>query len=92
MLVGELNGKPIAALSAIKYPDGYSHFGSFIVKEKYRKRGYGATLAEFGIANCAPIKNMSAYAVQEMAKAYETTYCLLPRWTVVKHDIDITKA
>ena len=92
ILIGELNGKAIATLSAIKYPDGYSHFGSFIVKEKYRNHGYGAKLAETGIANCAPIKNMSAYAVQEMAKAYEKTYGLLPRWSVVKHDINISKA
>ena len=92
MYVGELNGKPITTLSAIKYTDGYSHFGSFVVKEKYRNLGYGVKLTEACLANSAPIKNMSAYATAEMARKYEKIYAMISRWVVGKYDLNISKA
>lgn len=51
--VGELNGQPIAALSAVRYGAGFAFLGLYIVKPEYRGQGYGqllwqAVLAKLG--------------------------------------------
>ncbi len=39
--VGELNGKPIAFISAVNYNQAYGFVGLYIVKKEYRGQGYG---------------------------------------------------
>ncbi len=39
--VGELDGVPIATISAVKYGDQYGFVGFYIVKPGYRGKGYG---------------------------------------------------
>ena len=92
MLVGELNAKPIATQSAIKYQDGYCHFGSTVIQENYRKFGYGRKLIESCIASSAPSTNVSMYTAPDLAKKMEEVFAVIPRWPVGIYDIDIPKA
>jgi hypothetical protein len=92
MYVGELNNKPIATYSSIKYADGYRQLGSYTVKREYQKLGYGVNLAEACLANSAPIKNTSGYATPEMARKFEKWDAMISRWPVGIYDLDILKA
>jgi len=47
-LVGELDGKPIACVSAVRYDDHFGFFGCYIVDEAFRGKGYGMALHEAG--------------------------------------------
>lgn len=47
--VGELDGKPIAYISAVKYGDSYGFMGLYIVREGYRGKGYGLRLWEHAV-------------------------------------------
>ncbi|WP_226952486.1 GNAT family N-acetyltransferase [Mesopusillimonas faecipullorum] len=40
-LVGDLNGKPVACISAVRYGSSYAFLGLYIVKPSHRGRGYG---------------------------------------------------
>ena len=40
-LVGELDGEPIASISAVRYSADFGFLGLYIVKPEYRKQGYG---------------------------------------------------
>ncbi|HMR19293.1 MAG TPA: GNAT family N-acetyltransferase [Sphingobacterium sp.] len=42
--VGELNGQPIAHISAVNYNDEYGFIGLYIVSKDYRGKGYGLAL------------------------------------------------
>ena len=43
-LVGELDGKPIGCISAVRYGDTFGFMGFYIVKPEYRGQGYGIQL------------------------------------------------
>ena len=43
-LLGELYQEPIATISAVKYGKKFGFIGFYIVKDEYRKRGYGITI------------------------------------------------
>lgn len=45
-LVGELDGQPIATVSAVRYDDSFGFIGCYIVAEAYRGRGYGMAIHE----------------------------------------------
>ena len=47
-LVGELDGKAIACVSAVRYDDHFGFFGCYIVDEAFRGKGYGMALHEAG--------------------------------------------
>lgn len=47
-LVGELDGKPIGCVSAVRYDDNFGFFGCYIVDQAYRGQGYGLALHEAG--------------------------------------------
>jgi GNAT superfamily N-acetyltransferase len=92
MYVGELNGRPIATLSAIKYADGHCHYGSFCVEREYRNLGYGMKLVEACIDNSAPIKNMLTYATPDIARKHEETFAMVSHWPVGIYDVNILTA
>lgn len=46
--IGELDGKPVAVISAVIYNDEFSFWGFYIVDPEYRSKGYG--LAVFKVA------------------------------------------
>jgi hypothetical protein len=90
--IGKLNGKPIATLSAIKYSDGYRHFGAQTIHEKYRRLGYGFEIMKDCMDYTAPNKNVSGYATRERARQLEKEFGMIPRWPVGIYDLDIPKS
>lgn len=49
--VGELDGQPIASLSAVRYDDSFGFMGCYLVREEFRGRGYGLAIQEAGRAH-----------------------------------------
>ncbi len=49
-LIGELNGQPIATISAVKYSQSFGFLGLYIVQSSHRGRGYGRELWNAGLA------------------------------------------
>ncbi len=47
-LLGELDGKPIACVSAVRYSDSFGFFGAYLVDANFRGRGYGLAIHEAG--------------------------------------------
>lgn len=45
-LIGELDGKPIATVSGVRYDDSFGFIGCYIVAEAFRGRGYGMAIHE----------------------------------------------
>ncbi len=43
-LIGELNGKPIATISSVRYGSTFGFIGFYIVKPEYRGKGYGIAI------------------------------------------------
>jgi GNAT superfamily N-acetyltransferase len=48
-LLGLLDDKPIASLSAVKYGDSYGFLGLYFVRHEYRGRGFGLQIWEEGM-------------------------------------------
>lgn len=46
--IGELDNKPIATISAVKYGDTFGFIGFYIVKPEYRGKGYGLKIWNAG--------------------------------------------
>lgn len=47
--VGEIDGEPIATISAVKYGETFGFIGCYIVKPAYRGQGYGQQIWNAGI-------------------------------------------
>ncbi|NOQ64765.1 MAG: GNAT family N-acetyltransferase [Methyloprofundus sp.] len=47
--IGEINGKPVAVLSAVKYGETFGFMGFYIVKPEYRGKGYGIQIWNVGL-------------------------------------------
>jgi ribosomal-protein-alanine N-acetyltransferase len=90
--VGELNGKPIATHSTIKYPDGYRHLGSYIVEKGNRHLGFGVILTKACIDNSAPYTNLSLYTTPGIARKVEKPLGMNFRWRVGIYYLDIPKS
>lgn len=45
-LVGELDGRPIATVSGVRYDDTFGFIGCYLVSEAFRGRGYGMAIHE----------------------------------------------
>ena len=43
-LLGELDGKPVGCISAIRYEEEFGFLGLYIVQPEYRGKGYGLKL------------------------------------------------
>jgi hypothetical protein len=52
-LVGLLEGKPIATLSAVKYGNDFGFIGFYIVMPEYRHQGYGIPIWNAGLKSLA---------------------------------------
>lgn len=53
LLIGFVDGEPVASISAVRYGDGYGFLGFYIVVPEHRGKGYGlaiwkAAMAQFG--------------------------------------------
>lgn len=52
-LVGLLDGRPVASLSVVRYPDDFGFLGFYIVQPETRGRGYGWRLWQEGLRHLA---------------------------------------
>jgi GNAT superfamily N-acetyltransferase len=49
--VAELDGEPIATVSAVNYDDTFAFCGLYIVKQEYRSKGYGMLITDACLAH-----------------------------------------
>jgi GNAT superfamily N-acetyltransferase len=92
LLVGELNGKPIAIAATFKYEEQYRHFGCFVVDEAYRGQGYGMEMTAESRRRSEPIGVVTGYSVPEMLENYEKVQMVVQHWPVERHIVDIPNA
>ena len=52
-LVGELDGEPIATISAVRYGKAFGFIGLYIVKPEFRGKGYGMAIWNAGLDRLA---------------------------------------
>ncbi len=79
--VGELDGQPIACVSAVRYDDTFAFFGCYIVDEIHRGCGYGLAIHEFARKHAegcvhggdGVLENISKYEKIGRVAAYKTT-------------------
>jgi len=50
-LIGLLEGEPIASISVVRYSDDYGFLGLYLVRPRYRGRGYGLRLWNAGLSH-----------------------------------------
>jgi len=48
-LIGEIDGKPIGSVSAVRYRERFGFLGFYIVKPEWRGQGYGIQLWRAGL-------------------------------------------
>ncbi len=68
--VGELDGVPIATLSAVRYGDHFGFVGFYIVKPGYRGKGYGIQIWNAGM-NYLAGRNIGLDGVLEQQENYK---------------------
>lgn len=56
--IGEIDGKPVASLSAIAYGDDFGFLGLYIVRPEWRGQGHGIALWRHGMAYLGPRRNV----------------------------------
>lgn len=68
-LVGELDGEPVATISAIRYGSGFGFLGFYIVSPAFRGKGYGLRIWEAALARLAG-RNIGLDGVVEQQDNY----------------------
>ncbi len=68
--IGELDGEPVSTLSAVKYGKLFGFIGFYIVKPKYRGKGYGIQIWNAGIKYLAD-RNIGLDGVLEQQGNYK---------------------
>lgn len=68
--VGELNGKPVSVISAVKYGDDFAFIGLYIVKSGFRNRSFGLRTWKHAVSTLRN-RNIGLDAVVEQQKTYE---------------------
>jgi hypothetical protein len=99
LLVGELNGKPIAIVAAFKYEEQYCHVSCYVVDKAYRGQGYGLKItaeakrrSEPKVSEPNDVVVTSFYAVPKMLENYKKMFKAVPHWPVEMHMVDISNA
>lgn len=70
MFLGELQGQPVACISAIAYDNTFGFIGQYIVKPDYRGKGFGLRLWSAGAAHLAG-RNVGLDGVLDQVRTYE---------------------
>ncbi|MDD5129307.1 MAG: GNAT family N-acetyltransferase [Candidatus Omnitrophica bacterium] len=70
-LIGELDGQPVAVISAVVYDNRFSFMGFYIVKPEFRGRGYGMQVWRAALDYLGS-RNIGGDGVLERIKDYET--------------------
>lgn len=78
--VGELDGKVISSVSAVKYSHEYAFFGHYIVDTLYRRKGYGLATYKAALISLPKRCNFAGDVVQHRVKLYESHYGYKSAW------------
>lgn len=70
-LIGELDGQPVAVISAVAYDNRFSFMGFYIVKPEFRGKGYGMQVWRAALDYLGN-RNIGGDGVLERIKDYET--------------------
>lgn len=89
--VGELDGKVISCISAVKYCPEYAFFGNYIVDEEYRNMGYGSILFKSVVASLSTDCNFAGEVYENQVERYEKLG-YKRAWKVPQFSFDIAKA
>ena len=93
LLVGELDGKPIAIAAMFKYEEQYRHFGCYVVDKAYRGQGYGLKMTAEARRRSEPNGIESLHAVPAMLEKYKKMpFMMVQHWPVEMHMVDISNA
>ena len=84
--IGELNGRKIGTVSAVKYDSRLSFGGFLIVENAYRGQGYGLALLNAGIASCGQ-RNIALDSVAEYSDLYNR-HGFKKVWTNRRFELD----
>ena len=68
--VGWLNNNPIGCIAGVRYNENYGFIGLFIVKEKYRGRGFGLQLWEKAFSHLSDLPCIGLEAAPERISDY----------------------
>ena len=69
-LVAEMNGKPVATISAVAYDDVFGFMGFYIVAPEFRDKGYGMRIWQAALDYMGS-RNIGGDGVLERIKDYE---------------------
>ena len=78
--VGELDGKVISSVSAVKYSDNYACFGHYNVDKLYRGKGYGFATYKAALVTLSKRCNFAGYVVEDRVSLYESRYGFKSAW------------
>lgn len=70
-LVAELDGRPVAAISAIAYDEAFGFMGFYIVAPEFRGKGYGMRIWQAALDHMDS-RNIGGDGVLERVRDYET--------------------
>ena len=84
--VGELNGRKIGTVAAVKYDSNFAFGGLFIVEKAYRGQGYGQVLLNTAIASCGQ-RNIALDSIAEYSDLH-TRNGFKKMWTNRRFEID----
>ena len=68
--VGKLEGKPVAAISAVRYGDAFGFIGFYIVAAEYRDHGYGGHLIQHAAQHLAGCRSIGLDGVETQQANY----------------------
>ena len=86
--IGELDGKPIGSMSAVKYGQTYAFGGLLIVQKEYRRHDYGLNLFEHAFQSVPSTYNDSGDGVLKMLPFYRK-YGLVETYRTCRVEVDI---
>lgn len=78
--VGELNGRVISCISAVKYSEDFAFVGQFIVDEPYRGWGYGLATWKTAITSLPEGCNIGGDAIEHKLRVYKRLLDVKPYW------------
>jgi len=90
--IAEVDGDLVGSTAFHKYSNSYYAAGLYVIREKYRGKGYGMSLVKTAMKEVDWSQIVSSYSAPEMISKYEQFHGMQPRWFVTKYAVDLSKA
>ena len=90
--VGELDGKPIGCMAAVKFSKTFAFLGNFMVDKPYRGKGYGSSLMATGISALPKECNFAFDIHEENIPLFETQYGYKLAWKARRVSVNASRA